>query len=160
MPKEETPQRHALINRTRTLCQNFSHQADLTTLLSNFTQEHPPPTALEHGLPQLAPFLGRAFTGHEGLRQYFGMLAELLTMERMEFEPEEDWVVDERAMAVSLRGKARFRWNETGQAWEETFAYRIGLTEAEEGGEVKVVFYEVWADTGAAYLARIGQLDS
>lgn len=65
--------------------------------------------------------------------------------------------MDERAMAVSLRGEARFRWNETGQAWDETFAYRIGL--AEEGGEVKVVVYEVWADTGAAYLARVGGLD-
>ncbi|KAE8307410.1 hypothetical protein BDV41DRAFT_53880 [Aspergillus transmontanensis] len=147
--------RTALLNRTRTLCQNFSTSAPLPTLLSNFTQ-NPPPTALEHGLPQLAPFLGRPFTGQEGLERYFGLLAELLTIEKMEFEAEEKWVVDERAMAVSLRGEARFRWNETGQAWDETFAYRIGL--AEEGGEVKVVRYEVWADTGAAYLARVGGL--
>ncbi|KNG87741.1 hypothetical protein ANOM_004472 [Aspergillus nomiae NRRL 13137] len=154
------PTRTALLTRTRTLCQNFSTSAPLPTLLSNFTHE-PPPTALEHGLPQLAPFLGRPFTGQEGIQRYFGLLAELLTIEKMEFEPEEKWVVDERAMAVSLRGEGRFRWNETGQAWDETFAYRIGLVkEEEEDGEVKVVDYEVWADTGAAYLARVGGLIS
>ncbi|KAB8237049.1 uncharacterized protein BDW43DRAFT_229575 [Aspergillus alliaceus] len=149
-------QRESLTSRVRTLCANFSTASPLPTLLSNFTKT-PPPTALEHGLPQLAPFLGRPFTGHEGLTTYFGLLADYLTIEQMDFEPEDNWVVDERAMAVSLRGKARFKWKETGQAWDETFAYRIELKE--ELGEVKVVVYEVWADTGAAYLARVGGLE-
>lgn len=75
----------------------------------------------------------------------------------MKFEPEERWVVDEVSMAVHLRGSAHFIWKSTDQGWDEIFVYRIGL--AVEGGEVKVSEYLVWADTGAAYLARIGKLD-
>jgi hypothetical protein len=73
-----------------------------------------------------------------------------------------------------------------GQGWDETFIYRISLaeetgadvgeavgmartgvstttlggkTEKEEGkGKLKVCEYRVWADTGAAYLARMGRL--
>ncbi|KAE8349400.1 hypothetical protein BDV28DRAFT_61602 [Aspergillus coremiiformis] len=148
--------RQNLITRVRTLCTDFSTSSPLPTLLSNFTT-NPPATALEHGLPHLAPFLGRAFKGSDGLTTYFGLLSDLLTIENMVFEPEETWVVDERAMAVSLRGEGRFTWNATGQTWEETFVYRIGL--AEDAGVVKVVVYEVWADTGAAYLARRGLLE-
>ncbi|KAF7587350.1 hypothetical protein BBP40_007391, partial [Aspergillus hancockii] len=142
-----------LKTRVQTLCTAFSTSAPFPSLLSNFTTT-PQPTALEHGLPALAPFLGRRFTGHDGLTTYFGLLSDLLAIEKMDFEPQQDWVVDERAMAISLRGSARFRWKETGQTWEETFAYRIGLVEDGDGGDVKVGVYEVWADTGAAYLAR------
>jgi len=51
---------------------------------------------------------------------------------------------------TSVRGRARFTWKSTGKAWDEIFVYRIQLDE-----EGKVLVYEVWADSGAAYLASI-----
>jgi hypothetical protein len=130
-----------------------------TTLLSTFTTS-PSPVAHEHGLPQLAPFLGRPFTGQEGVKTYFNLLSTHLSIKNMVFEPDEDWVVDESCMAVSLRGTATFVWRETGQGWNETFVYRIRLAVdcSGDGGRLAVCEYQVWADTGAAYLARIGKL--
>lgn len=169
--------RPTILTRIHSLCTAFSNPTtSLPTLLSNFTTSQP--WVLEHGLPRLAPFLGRKFTGVDGLTAYFSLLAETLEIEWMRFEDEGGWVVDvggdgrddgrsksgsegrpgDANMTVSLRGEARFKWKSTGQAWEEGFAYRIGLVE-EGDGEVKVKEYEVWADTGAAYLARKGELD-
>ncbi|PLB52617.1 hypothetical protein P170DRAFT_507373 [Aspergillus steynii IBT 23096] len=167
-----------VLSRIHTLCTTFSDpSSSLPSLLSNFTTSEP--WAFEHGLPALAPFLGRKFSGIEGLTRYFTLLAETLEIEWMRVEGEEGWVVDvdvdgdsHGIMKVSLRGEARFRWKSTGQAWEEGFAYRIGLVDEGEGAgagagagaegdgnRVKVKEYEVWADTGAAYLARKGELD-
>jgi hypothetical protein len=114
----------------------------------------------EHGLPVLAPFLGRTFTGTDGVGRYFELISDLLTFENMSFDGEDEWIVDTVSMSVSLRGRARFAWKETGEGWDETFCYRIGLAEdqGEGGGGLKVQEYRVWADTGAAYLARTGQL--
>ncbi|CEJ56980.1 hypothetical protein PMG11_05690 [Penicillium brasilianum] len=161
--------------------------AYISTILSTFTIE-PPPFIHEHGLLQLAPFLGRTFTGTDGIARYFELLAESLSISNMTFEPEETWLVDDDCMAVVLRGRARFRWKRTGQGWEETFIYRVALAEERGGdigsgggvdmaragaspsspatasddsrgkGNLKVVEYQVWADTGAAYLARMGKL--
>lgn len=106
--------------------------------------------ALEHGLPQLAPFLGREFRGHDGLQAYFGLLGTHLTYENMSF----GWYfVDQEENKVSVRGEARFTWTSTGQSWDEVFTY---VLEFDEQAKVKV--YEVWADSGAAYLASKGQL--
>ncbi|KAJ5816279.1 hypothetical protein N7447_008512 [Penicillium robsamsonii] len=128
-------------------------------LLSTFTTS-PNPLAHEHGLPQLAPFLGRPFTGQDGVATYFELITSLLFIKNMVFEPDENWVVDKSCMAVSLRGTATFGWKETRQAWDETFVYRIKL--AVDGGpgegRLAVCEYHVWADTGAAYLARLGKL--
>jgi hypothetical protein len=162
----------------------------ISTILSTFTIE-PTPSIHEHGLPQLAPFLGRTFTGTDGIARYFELLAETLSISDMTFEPEEAWLVDNDCMAVVLRGRARFRWKRTGQGWDETFIYRIALAEERGGdigsgggvdmartgvspatpataadggddsrgkGNLKVVEYQVWADTGAAYLARMGKM--
>jgi hypothetical protein len=114
----------------------------------------------EHGLPVLAPFLGRTFTGTDGVGRYFELIADLLSFEKMSFDGEDEWIVDTVSMAVSLRGRARFTWKETGEGWDETFCYRIGLAEdqGKGGGGLKVQEYRVWADTGAAYLARTHQL--
>lgn len=114
----------------------------------------------EHGLPVLAPFLGRTFTGTDGVGRYFELIADLLSFEKMSFDGEDEWIVDTVSMAVSLRGRARFTWKETGEGWNETFCYRIGLAEdqGKGGGGLKVQEYRVWADTGAAYLARTHQL--
>jgi hypothetical protein len=83
----------------------------------------------------------------------------------MVFEPEDEWVVDESCMAVCLRGKATFSWKATRQSWDETFVYRVKLAEEVSGnlklegkGVLRVCEYFVWADTGAAHLARLGRL--
>lgn len=68
-----------------------------------------------------------------------------------------EWVVDPVACKVACKGTARFRWTEgpgAGQAWDEQFAYILDFDD-----ECKVTEYQVWADSGAAYLARLGQLD-
>lgn len=67
------------------------------------------------------------------------------------------WVVDPVARKVACKGTARFRWTEgsgDGQAWDEQFAYILDFDD-----ESKVTDYQVWADSGAAYLARLGQLN-
>ncbi|CAG8025897.1 unnamed protein product [Penicillium olsonii] len=132
-------------------------------ILSTFTTS-PKPLAHEHGLPQLAPFLGRSFHGQEGISAYFDLLSTYLQIENMKFEPEETWVIDESCMAIALRGTATFTWKETQHSWEETFAYRIKVAEdvsddSEKNGSLKVCEYQIWADTGAAYLASLGNLD-
>ncbi|KAJ0424230.1 hypothetical protein BJY00DRAFT_309603 [Aspergillus carlsbadensis] len=154
--------RQDLVTPTQSLLKAFATGADLPTLLSAFTTS-PPPQAHEHGLQSLAPFLGRTFTGRDGITNYFNILNELLRIESMSFDDEKEWVVDGESMAVALRGKARFVAKETGEKWDETFVYRISLAEDEGGngggGGFKVRAYEVWADTGAAYLARKGELN-
>ncbi|KAL3453747.1 hypothetical protein BJX65DRAFT_301566 [Aspergillus insuetus] len=154
--------RQDLVTPTQSLLKAFATGADLSTLLSTFTTS-PPPEAHEHGLQSQAPFLGRTFTGRDGITNYFNILNELLGIESMSFDDEKEWVVDAESMAVALRGKARFVAKETGEKWDEAFAYRISLAEDEGsnggGGGLKVRVYEVWADTGAAYLAMKGELN-
>ncbi|KAJ5153042.1 uncharacterized protein N7482_009520 [Penicillium canariense] len=145
---------HALTTKTP--------DAPLTTLLRTFTTQ-PVPLVHEHGLPQLAPFLGLSFTGQDGVARYFELLGDHLSIANMTFEPDDAWLVDDSCMAVVLRGHATFTWKDTGQAWDETFVYRIALAEEmspdeERRGKLRVCEYRVWADTGAAYLARLGKL--
>lgn len=134
----------------------------ITTLLSTFTTL-PNPIIHEHGLPQLAPFTGRTFTGQDEIARYFELLTEYLSISKMTFEPDDAWLVDQSRLAVCLRGSATFTWKSTRQAWDETFVYRIVLAEdlgpgAGPAPALKVCEYRVWADTGAAYLARRGRL--
>ncbi|PLB38284.1 uncharacterized protein BDW47DRAFT_125434 [Aspergillus candidus] len=145
-PQTPPPTRASLIAPVRTLCTAFSSASSPETLASSFTRT-PAPLAHEHGLPALAPFLGRDFTGAEGIKRYFALVAGELAIERMDFDDESDWVVDGVAMAVALRGRAR-----VGVAFEQEDTG--GVTK----GELKVREYRVWADTGAAYLARVGRL--
>ncbi|KAL4805630.1 hypothetical protein BDV18DRAFT_161278 [Aspergillus unguis] len=156
--------RTTLTKATTSLLDAFSSASDPQTLLSTFTT-NPPPKAHEHGLQQLAPFLGRTFTGRSEVEKYFGLLSEHLKIEGMRFDDEKEWAVDVETGVVWLRGYARFVSTKTGQGWDETFAYRIGLVEDQSqdqdaARQVKVRSYEVWADTGAAYLAARGELDS
>lgn len=166
----------SLLVPARALCTAFASGANIPTILSHFTHD-PYPIVHEHGLPGLAPFLGRTFTGVDGVSRYFQLLSEHLGFEAMQFEDESLWVVDTEAMAVVVRGEARFWSKKTGEGWDERFVYRLGL--AEEVGAVgddygagtgdgdgvmkglKVQEYLVWADTGAAYLAgkkRLGEV--
>lgn len=155
----------SLLTPARSLLTALTTSASIPTLLTHFTRD-PYPTAHEHGLPALAPFLGRTFTGTDGVARYFEVLGEMLGIERMEFEGEEEWVVDTEAMVVVVRGEARFFSRRTGEGWDERFVYRLGMAEdvsldPDDGGRMKglkVQEYLVWADTGAAYLALNGNL--
>ncbi|PYI13596.1 hypothetical protein BO99DRAFT_320615, partial [Aspergillus violaceofuscus CBS 115571] len=124
----------------------------------------------EHGLPALAPFLGRDYVGLDAARRYFEEMGAHLRYEGMRFEEEAEWVVDVARGVVVVRGWARFEARRTGQGWGEGFVYRLRMggdscgieegdfPEGEGEGEVKVKEYLVWADTGAAYLALRGEL--
>jgi hypothetical protein len=150
--------RKSLINAVQSLLTALTTPSNQNPdLLSTFTT-NPSPLCFEHGLPQLAPFLGRAFTGQEGVSRYFALLSEHLDIKNMTFEPDTSWLVDEVSMAVCLRGSATFVWKSTSQAWDETFVYRIAVAGDEGDHELKVSEYRVWADTGAAYLASRGRL--
>ncbi|OJJ99438.1 hypothetical protein ASPACDRAFT_61212 [Aspergillus aculeatus ATCC 16872] len=152
----------AILRRTHTFLTHLTTQAPLSpTLLSNFAKDI---KIHEHGLPTLAPFLGRDYVGLDAAQQYFECMGAHLRYEGMRFEDEAEWVVDGARGVVVVRGWARFLANRTGQGWGEGFVYRLRLdsedSEGEDGqeGEVKVKEYFVWADTGAAYLALRGEL--
>ncbi|KAL1963402.1 hypothetical protein VTN77DRAFT_8418 [Rasamsonia byssochlamydoides] len=154
--------RETIIRPARALCAAFARGASTTELLTHFTEE-PMPVAYEHGHPDLAPFLGRPFNGIDGVGRYFDLIASLISFQDMRFDREDEWVVDQQTLAVCVRGRARFIWKATGEAWDETFCYRLGIAEdvgesSERSGHFKIQEYRVWADTGAAYLASQGQL--
>ncbi|OQD77179.1 hypothetical protein PENDEC_c003G01004 [Penicillium decumbens] len=130
--------RKTLLSPIHSLLSALTTKASSSTLLSTFTT-HPPPVCHEHGLPQLAPFLGRSFTGQDGVSRYFALLAEHLDIKNMTFEPDDAWVVDEGSMTVYLRGSATFTWKETGQSWDETFVYRVAVAEDVGSGSMKVL---------------------
>ncbi|KAI0191494.1 transcription elongation factor S-II [Xylaria flabelliformis] len=145
-----------LLAAARAFCDSFAQKKSFDEILSHFattmmTGDGGEEVIVhEHGLPRLAPFLGRDFRGVDGAREYFEIVGKYLKYEDMQFV---EFVVDAGGQDVAVRGKARFTWNETGQSWDETFLYVLRF---DEGG--KLVRYEVWADSGAAYLARRGEL--
>ncbi|KAI0372710.1 hypothetical protein BV20DRAFT_963776 [Pilatotrama ljubarskyi] len=155
MPMFSTPDRKQLLQSAQALCSAFASKADINTLLSHFSSTHQI-SAFEHGLPVLAPFLGRPFSGRSGpnsVAAYFELLQKHLTYEDMSFS---EWVVDADAGKVSVKGSAKFTWTEgegKGQSWDEEFVYVLDFDQ-----DAKVTDYQVWADSGAAYLARRGQL--
>lgn len=68
------------------------------------------------------------------------------------------WIVDTEARKVSCVGSAKFTWTEgagKGNWWEEKFVYHLDFDD-----EGKVTDYQVWSDSGAAYLAWNGKLNS
>mmetsp|Transcript_24464 Transcript_24464/g.37690 ORF Transcript_24464/g.37690 Transcript_24464/m.37690 type:complete len:146 (+) Transcript_24464:240-677(+) len=141
--------REKLLESARLLCESFANKEPLANILEHFSNS-PEVVCLEHGLPVLAPFLGRTFSGKDGAREYFTLIAELLSYKSMQFS---DYIVDVESSVVSVRGKANFTWKSTNQSWDEEFMYRLLLDK-----EGKIVVYEVWADSGAAYLAGKGLL--
>jgi hypothetical protein len=146
-----TPTRSALLNNATSFCNAFaSGTASPSDILSHFTSDDAKILVHEHGLPQLAPFLGRTFRGADGLRQYLSVISECLSYENMRFA---ECIVDAEARKVSVRGQARFTWTSTGQSWDEVFTYVLGFD-----SEAKVQSYEIWADSGAAWLASRGEL--
>lgn len=149
--------RATLLAAAQKFCSAFANKSSLPEILSNFTATSPSKIHIyEHGLPQLAPFLGRTFIGIDGAKEYFGILAECLSYEDMSFG-DGGWIVDVESGKVSVKGEARFTWTKTGQNWDEVFAYILAFDVGEQG-DGKVVRYEIWADSGAAYLASKGML--
>jgi hypothetical protein len=145
-----TTTRQHLLLAAQAFCDAFAEQKPSEEILSHFSNSNDA-LALEHGLQLLAPFLGREFHGQDGLKQYFELLSSNLSYENMTFS---NFVVDPETSKVSVRGEARFTWTSTGQAWDEVFTY---VLEFDDHNKVKV--YEIWADSGAAYLASKGLLD-
>jgi hypothetical protein len=144
------PTRTALLAAAKSLCDSFASAA--STLLSHFTNASP--SAVEHGLRTLAPFLGREYTGLDGIKDYFSLLQKHLKFSDMKFS---DWVVDEEAAKVCCKGTANFTWLSTGQSWDEAFSYMLDFVD--ESGETRLKRYQVWADSGAVYLASQGKLE-
>lgn len=145
-----TATRQDLLQAAQAFCDAFAQQKPPKEILAHFSKSKDV-RALEHGLQQLAPFLGRDFRGRSGLRQYFDLLSSNLTYDNMQFS---NFVVDTEISKVSVRGEARFTWTSTDQSWDEVFTYVL-----EFDAHLKVKVYEIWADSGAAYLASKGLLN-
>jgi len=144
-----TSDREKLLKAATSFCDAFATQSEPSVVLDHFSKSSDV-FALEHGLPRLALFLGRKYSGIEGIKEYFAVIGEHLSYESMRFR---DYVVDAEACKVSVRGEARFTSKATGQGWDEVFTYVLGFDE-----DRKVKAYEIWADSGAAYLASRGEL--
>ena len=144
-----SPTRQDLLSAAQTFCTSFASHKPPGETLSLFSTS-PEVRAYEHGLPQLAPFLGREYKGREGLEKYFLLLSSHLTYENMRFG---NYFADEVEKKVSVRGEARFTWISSGQSWDEVFTYVLAFDE-----DCRVLRYEIWADSGAAYLAGRGEL--
>lgn len=143
------PSRDELLRSAQTFCNSFSEKQDVETLLSYFSTAHEV-SAIEYGLPALAPFLGRPFTGISEIRRYFELIGSLLSYNDISFS---EYLVDPETMKVSVKGAATFAWLSTGQSWDEVFTYTLDFDD-----EFKLVRYQVWADSGAAFLAGHGKL--
>lgn len=143
-----TTRRDTLLAAAHHFCDSFATQKPLDDVLAHFSEDA---VCLEHGLQRLAPFLGREFSGTNGTKEYFTLIADLLSYEHMQFT---EYIVDTDTSKVSVRGYAKFTWKSTGNSWDEVFTYRLAFND-----QLKVARYEVWADSGAAYLASKGQLD-
>lgn len=139
--------RDNLLERSKSLCEAFATHKSLDEILDHFAEDV---ICLEHGLPQLAEFLGREFHGLAGAREYFQMIGDLLDFNHMIFS---DYMVDVETRQVSVRGKARFLWKSTLNDWDEVFIYRLKFNDNH-----KITSYEVWADSGAVYLASRSEL--
>jgi hypothetical protein len=141
--------RNDILQAAQAFCATFAEKRDIDDILTHFSTTREP-VVFEHGLLLLAPFLGRRFTGEEGVRSYFKIISDLLSYDDMTFT---EFLVDEHANKVTVRANAKFTWLSTRESWPETFLYIL-----EFDVHCKVVVYEIWADSGAAYLASRGQL--
>jgi hypothetical protein len=143
--------RAQLQESVQSLCDAFATHKSIDEILFHFSNNpNVRPTAMEHGHRHLAPFLGRRFVGLQKIREYFELLSELLIYRDMRFS---NFIVDVEMKKVSVTGNALFEWKDTGDTWDEVFVWALDV-----GGDGKVVHYQVWADSGAAYLARLGKL--
>lgn len=145
-----SPSRKHLLRAAENFCNAFADKKDITEVLSHFSTTHEV-SAIEYGAPILAPFLGRPFIGIAEVQRYFNIIGSLLSYDDISFS---EYVVDSESLKVSVKGKGEFTWRSTSQTWNETFTYTLDFDD-----EMKIVRYQVWADSGAAYLARTGKLN-
>lgn len=138
--------RQQLLSEAQRLCHDFASGKDILPHFSTSTR----PVVIEYGNPFLTPFLGREFLGLEEIQRYFHILAQSVKYDNMEFV---DYIIDVQERKVVVKGRAVFTWIDTEQSWDETFIYVLQFDSV-----YKLARYEVWADSGAAYLARIGRL--
>lgn len=141
--------RRDLFEAAHRFCEAFANN-DSDAIFSHFSTKHDI-LAIEYGEKALAPFLGRNFAGVSQVKDYFETITSLLSIKNVKFS---EYVVDPEEMKVSVKGIGSFTWLDTSQSWNETFTYTLDFDD-----DCKVVRYQVWADSGAAYLARIGELD-
>ena len=141
-----TPTRGELLKSAESLCNAFANKKPIEDVISHFSTTHAT-SCFEHGLPALAPFLGRTFTKPE---EYLGIIAKRLTYENMKFFA---YMADVETRKVNVQGSARFTWAETSESWDEVFTYVLDFDH-----ECKVTDWNIWADSGAAYLAKEGRL--
>ncbi|KAK3399268.1 hypothetical protein B0T20DRAFT_452798 [Sordaria brevicollis] len=143
--------RQTLLSAAEQFCSAFASQSPPSEILEkHFTSKTNDIIVLEHGLSRLAPFLGREYKGKDGVLEYMKTIADQLSFEDMKFG---NYIVDTETQKVSVTGQARFTNNKTGQGWDEVFTYVLEFDQEE-----KVKKYEIWADSGAAYLAGRGEL--
>ncbi|OCB91264.1 transcription elongation factor S-II [Sanghuangporus baumii] len=142
-------QRDQLLAAAHAFCDAFAAQKPLDEILNHLANGEDT-LCVEHGLQQLAPFLGRQFAGPDGVKRYFTIIADLLSYDNMIFS---EYFADAETQMVSVKGTATFTWKDTGNSWDEVFTYRLQFND-----QLKVKVYEVWADSGAAYLASRGEL--
>jgi len=142
-----SPTRTDLLRSAESLCTSFASKQSLENILSHFSTTHQT-TCIEHGLPSLAPFLGRPFNDP---KQYFTLISKSVDFENMAFS---EYMADTEVRKVNVIGRAKFTWLETKQSWDEVFTYVLDFDD-----EAKVTDYQVFADSGACYLARMGKLD-
>ena len=144
--------RQSLLAAAQSFCSSFASQTPPSEILTkHFTTKTDDIIVLEHGLSRLAPFLGREYKGKDGFLEYFQTIGEQLSYKNMSFG---NFIVDAEVRKVSVTGRAVFTNNETGQSWNEVFTYVLEFDLEED----RVRKYEIWADSGAAYLASRGEL--
>lgn len=136
-----------LLSAAQSFCHSFAAKRPLDEIMDHFSQRRANEVvAHRHGLKQLAPYIGRLFTGSGAVREYFEILADCVSFVDMEFT---EFLVDAHNNKVHVRGEAIFKWNKGQcQSWDENFMYVITYDH-----DNTILRYEVWADTGAAYLA-------
>ncbi|KAK0623504.1 hypothetical protein B0T14DRAFT_516403 [Immersiella caudata] len=88
-------------------CNAFSAKKPPSSILKHFSSTHADDIiAYEHGLPKLAPFLGRSFSGLDGVRSCFDLVGECVTYSNMRFS---NFVVDPYMSQVSVRVRPSLR---------------------------------------------------
>ena len=141
-----TTTREDLLKSAASFCSTFADKKPVEEVLSHFSTTHAT-SCFEHGLPALAPFLGRTFTKPA---EYLGVIAKYLADKNMKFFA---YMVDVETRKVNVQGRANFTWIETNESWDEVFTYVLDFDD-----EAKITDWNVWADSGAAYLAKEGKL--
>ncbi|TFY57693.1 hypothetical protein EVG20_g8444 [Dentipellis fragilis] len=144
-----TPSRTELIDAFNSFVGALASGGDMANIVAHFSKSQSP-EVIEYGLTVLAPFLGRPYVGADGVAEYFNTIGTILTWKDMGYY---EHVVDPVVRKVSAKGKATWTWKSTGQSWQETFTTTVDFDD-----ELKVKRYQVWADSGAAYLASRGEL--